>query len=237
MFSFQIKAPEHCQTRTKRNVLSTIARLFDPLQLLAPYTMRAKILMQELWAAGCDWDDAVSDELSIKWKKWLSELPELSAFEVPRCLRHPDPKEVQLHVFSDASEDAYATAAYLVCQYSDHSPTSRLIASKSRLAPLKVISIPRLELMGAVLSTRLAKGITQVLSVCKTVFWTDSSNVCYWVRNSSRNFKPFVANRISEIDDTTDPEQWRHVPGEVNPTDLPTRRSLVSELIKSKLWF
>ena len=150
-------------------------------------------------------------------RRHLSELPELSAFQVPRCLRYPDPKEIQLHVSSDASKHAYATAAHLVCQYSDRSPTSRLIASKSRLAPLKVIS------MGAVLSTRQAKGITQVLSVSKSVFWTDSSNVCHWARNTSRNFKPFVVNRISEIHDTTDPEQWRHVPGEVNPADLPTR--------------
>ena len=94
----------------------------------------------------------------------------------------------------------------------------------------------RIEYHCAVLSTRLAKGITQALSVSKTVFWTDSSYVCYWVCNTGRNFKPFVANCISEIHDTTDPEQWRHVPGEVNPADLPTRGLLVSELIKSKLW-
>ena len=84
--------------------------------------------------------------------------------------------------------------------------------------------------MGAVLSTRLAKGITNVIAVNKTVFWTDSTNVCYWVR------KPFVANRISEIRDTTDPEQCRHVPGGINPADLPTRGMLASELSKSKLW-
>ena len=96
---------------------------------------------------------------------------------------------------SDALKHAYASAAYLVCQYADCLPTSRLVASKNRLAPLKVMSIPRLELMGAVLSTRLANGITDVIAVNKTVFWTDSTNVCYWVRNPSRNFKPFVANR------------------------------------------
>ena len=95
------------------------------------------------------------------------------------------------------------------------------------------MSTPRLELMGAVLSTRLAKRITNMIAVNKTVFWTDSTNVCYWVRNTSRNFKPFVANRISEIHDTTDPEQWRHVPGGINPADLPTRGMLASELSKS----
>ena len=195
VFSFQAKAVEPCKTPTKRNVLSGIARLFDPLQFLAPFTVRAKILMQDLWAAGCDWDEIINEELSIRWTKWLSEIPDLSTFEIPRCLRLPDPTDVQLHVFSDASKHAYASAAYLVCQYADCLPTSRLVASKNRLAPLKVMSIPRLELMGAVLSTRLAKGITDVIAVNKTVFWTDSTNVCYWVRNPSRNFKPFVANR------------------------------------------
>ena len=174
--------------------MSGIARLFDPLQLLAPFTVRAKILMQDLWAASYDWDEAMHEDHSIKWKQWLSEIPELSTFEIPRCLRHPDPTNIQLHVFSDASKHAFASAAYLVCQYPDHSPTSRPIASKSRLAPLKVMSTPRLELMGAVLSTRLAKGITNVIDVNKTVFWTDSTNVCYWVGNTSQNFKPFVAN-------------------------------------------
>ena len=193
MLSFQAKTAEHCKTPTKRNVLSGIARLFDPLQLLAPFTIRAKILMQDLWAAGCDWDKAIRGNLSIKWKRWLSEIPELSTFEIPRCLHRPDPTNIQLHVFSGASKHTFASPAYLVSVRRPQ-PHFTTFCFKSHLVPLKVMSTPRLELVGAVLSTRLAKGITNVIAVNKTVFWMDSTNVCYWVRNTSQNFKPFVAN-------------------------------------------
>ena len=85
------------------------------------------------------------------------------------------------------------------------------------------MTIPRLELMGAVLSTRVAQNIRKVITVDRTTFWTDSENVWYWLRNQSREFKPFVANRIDEIQQTTSPEQWRHIPGTVNPADMTTR--------------
>ena len=83
--------------------------------------------------------------------------------------------------------------------------------------------------MGAVLSSRLAASILNVLTVDRVIYWTDSENVYYWVRNQSREFKPFVANRIGEIQRTTSPEQWRHVPGTENPADLPTRGLSVAE--------
>lgn len=148
----------------------------------------------------------------------------------------PHPTEVELHVFSDASKDAYAAAAYLVCQYENNPTSCHLITSKSRVAPLKAMTIPRLELMGAVLATRLANSILKTLTVDKTSFWTDSTNVLHWVRNQSRCFKPFVANRIGEIQRTTNPEQWRHIPGVLNPADLPTRGLTASELADCNVW-
>jgi hypothetical protein len=87
--------------------------------------------------------------------------------------------------------------------------------------------------MGAVLSSRLAASI---LTVDRVIYWTDSENVYYWVRNQSREFKPFVANRIGEIQRTTSPEQWRHVPGMENPADLPTRGLSVADLSENKFW-
>ena len=221
---------------TKRNVLSAIASLFDPLQCLAPFTVRAKVLMQEIWMAGVDWDDKLPENLKVKWEKWVSELPQLSNVAVPRCLRRAHPESIELHLFSDASNDAFASVAYLVCRYQDSSPTSRLIASKCRVSPVKAMTIPRLELMGAVLSSRLAQNILKVITADKTIFWTDSENVWYCVRNQSREFKPFVANRIGEIQRTSSPEQWRHVPGTVNPTDLPTRGLSAMTLAESDVW-
>ena len=90
--------------------------------------------------------------------------------------------------------------------------------------------------MGAVLSVRLAKAINNTLEVEGTIFWTDSTNVLYWIRNQSREFKPFVANCVGEIHRSSNPQQWRHVPGDMNPADLSTRGLSATELANSKLW-
>ena len=237
VFTFQVQQPlVDNKAPTKRNVLSAIASLFDPLQFLAPFTVREKVLMQEIWMAGVDWDDKLPENLKVKWEKWVSELPQLSNVAVPRCLRRANPVNTELHLFSDASNDAFAAAAYLVCRYQDSSPSSCLIASKCRVSPVKAMTIPRLELMGAVLSSRLAQSLLKVITADRTVFWTDSENVWYWVRNQSREFKPFVANRIGEIQRTTSPEQWQHVPGTINPADLPTRGLSAMALAESEVW-
>lgn len=235
-FTFQTQEPSSSEVPTKRSVLSAIAKLFDPLQLLSPFTMRARVLMQEIWAAGLEWDDVLPDDLRAKWNAWKSELKDLSAFSVPRCLRLSSPVESQLHTFSDASKDAYAAVAYLLCKYSNHPPTSCLIASKTRVSPVKSVTIPRLELMGAILASRLAKCIQEILPVQGTSYWTDSTNVLYWIRSQSRVFKPFVANRIGEIQRNSNPDQWRHVPGDLNPADLPTRGLPASKLAHNRVW-
>ena len=194
VFTFQVQQPLiNNKAPTKRNVLSAISSLFDPLQFLAPFTVRAKVLMQEIWMAGVDWDEELPENLKVKWEKWVSELPQLSNVAIPGCLRRAYPENIELHLFSDASNEAFASVGYLVCRYQDSRPSSRLIASKCRVSPVKAMTIPRLELMGAVLSSRLAQNILKVISVDRTIFWTDSENVWYWIRNQSREFKPFAA--------------------------------------------
>ena len=105
-FNFEVKLPTNSPP-TKRNVLSCIASLFDPLQFLSPFTMRARLLMQEIWAAGVDWDDVLPTKLENKWNDWLSELQEIPTISFPRCLRLSHPTDIQLHVFSDASSAVY----------------------------------------------------------------------------------------------------------------------------------
>ena len=236
VFTFQVKQPDPNEAPTKRNVLSTIASLYDPLQFLSPFVLRAKVLLQEIWTAGIGWDDVLPEELRKKWERWLSELPHLSKVEIPRCLRKANPEKIELHLFSDASNAAYATVAYLVCHYTDYPISSCLIASKCRVAPVKTMTIPRLELMGAILSVRLAQTILKVLTVDRVLFWTDSENVWHWVRNQSREFKPFVANRIGEIQRSTNPDQWYHVPGAMNPADLATRGLSAEQLSSCQFW-
>ena len=183
--------------------------------------------------AGVEWDEVLPVHLHAKWTQLVSELAELSYVQIPCCLRQTNPTSIYLHVFLDSSEKAYATVAYLVCNYgTDGAATSCIIMAKSRVSPIKVVTIPRLELMGAVLSTRIATNILRVATnVEKTTYWTDSTNVLHWIRSESRTFKQFVANRVGEIHRATDPDQWRHVPGELNPADLPTRGILASELV------
>lgn len=167
------------------------------------------------------------DDLNAKWEKWVSELPELSDIAVPCCLRLVNPQTTELHLLSDASKVAFASSADLVCRYQDNTPSSHLVASKSRVSPVKAMTIPRLE---------LAQNVLKVISVDRVVFWTDSENVWYWVRNQSHEFKPFVANRIGYIQRTASPEQWRHIPGTLNRPDLPTRGLSTSDLAESDVW-
>ena len=142
-------------------------------------------------------------------------------------------KKITLHTFTDASQQTYGAATYSRHLYEDGSVTCRLVASKSRVAPLQAVSIPRLELMAAVVGLRLAEAVGNILNLPKHewLFWSDSVDVLYWIRGRSRKFKPFVANSVGEIQSLTDPEQWRHMPTKQNPADLLTRGLSVCTLI------
>ena len=232
-------ADQECEW-TKRIFLSKIATLFDPLGLMAPFLIRAKMLMQEVWVHGLEWDEKFPQELSAKVTKWFTELSMLSDIRVPRCLQvKRETKSVKLHTFVDASQEAYGAAVYIRVENCDGSPSLHLVASKTKVAPLQSISIPRLELMSAVLGIRLAKSVVNALSLeaRHITYWTDSTNVLWWIRGYSRTFKPFIANRVGEIQMSSSPEQWRHVPTEFNPADYLTRGVKLEELIDLKTWW
>ena len=162
-------------------------------------------------------------------------------WKVPILLYNSDPctREKTLHVFVDASQNAYGAVAYARHEYEDGTVTCRLIAAKSHVAPLNAVSIPRLELMGAVIGCRLAVSVGQTLSLPNVnwLFWSDSMDVLHWIRGHSRNFKPFVAHRVGEIHSITEPAQWRYVPTNVNPADLLSRGVDVRNLIKNEKWW
>lgn len=225
---------------TKRNVLKKVATVFDPLGLVSPFVIRAKILLQETWARGYDWDDVICDEVAGRIGSWYDQLRSLASVQVPRCLR--EAKEViaqRVVTFVDASIQAYGTAVYLQCGYSDATTSSRLIASKSKVAPLKPMTVPRLELMGAVLGLRLTQHLIELLGLpMQTVtFYSDSMDVLWWVRGHGRSFRPFVANRVGEIQLVTEPAQWQHVGTAENPADLCTRGATPEELEGNSLWW
>ena len=139
----------------------------------------------------------------------------------------------------DASEAAYAAAVYIHHKYEDKPTTTRLVGSKTRLSPLKAMSIPRLELMGAAIGLRLRKQISSTLEIplSQATFWVDSMNIIYWIHWQSRNYKPFVFHRVGEIHEQSDPNQWCYVPTKLNPADFGTRGLTVSELADSEMWW
>ena len=240
VFIFNFKTIEQESKLTKRGFLKKIATLFDPLGFLSPFTVRAKILMQEIWLAGTEWDDPLLDEINVKVKIWFSELDELQKIKVPRGLqRRGVVRSTSLHTFVDASQSAYGGVVYVRTEYEDKTVSVFIVASKTKVAPLQSVSIPRLELMAAHLGNKLAQSIANVLSISKKqmIFWSDSTDVLWWVRGYSRIFKPFVANRIGEIQSSSNPEQWRYVPTKINPADHLTRGLKVSELIEENSWW
>ncbi|GFW15507.1 uncharacterized protein TNCV_4656471 [Trichonephila clavipes] len=157
---------------TKRYLLQATGRLFDPVGFIGPYTIRIKCLIQEIWCLGLDWDDKLPKQLEVSWNKWCNEIHYLSEIEIPRYYFQnflpSNATTIQSHCFSDASKKAYGTVAYLRIELNDGNIISSFVASKGRVAPLKTLSIPRLELMGSLLSARLSENCNCTHTACES---------------------------------------------------------------------
>ncbi|GFW37027.1 integrase catalytic domain-containing protein [Trichonephila clavipes] len=226
---------------TKRIVLLSAGKIYDPVGFLSPYTIRLKCLLQELWLRKLSWDDELPPDIHAVWSQWWLELPFLSELKIPRNILDSsgDSSEVQIHTFSDASQKAYGEAAFLRVKHKDRVSVD-LVTSKSRVAPLKRLSLPRLELMGALLAARLAKEVKKILDQkCSTraFFWTDSQVTLHWIKGPSHRWKLFVANRVREIQSLTDPNSWFHCSGKDKPADLLTRGISVDALTTNSKWW
>ena len=219
-FSKQEQTPR--QRMTKRNILSQIARIFDPLGFAAASTVTAKIGMQRLWQKGVDWDEQLTAQEESKWMQLFAEMKELNDVTIERCLTPPNALgNPILCIFSDASVEAFGTCAYSRWPLGDGTFGVTFIAAKSRVAPLKQLTIPRLELQAAVLATRLGKTIREESRFVfeKVVYFVDSMIVLGWIRSQARLFKTFVSTRIGEIQSNSDRAEWKHIPGEENVAD------------------
>ena len=224
---------------TRRSILKVSAKIFDPLGLISPFVIRLKVLFQTLCAQRQDWDEPLTGSAQLQWDQFATELAVLDKIRVPRCyfLLSSVPTNIQIHGFSDASEHAFAAVVYLRCVYEDGTITSRLVASKTRVSPVKKQSIPRLELLGALILARLANTILKSCSrKLEVVYWVDSMSVLFWIKNE-KPWRQYVASRVSEIRQLTCKEQWRHCPGVLNPADLPSRGLTGDKLLKSVLWW
>ena len=241
-FSFQhiISAAEKVK-RTKRNVLSLLTRIFDPLGIISPVLVCMKLLFQETCVAEIGWDDELQGEMRQKWDAWIMELRETKLIEVDRCL-YIDPSDIyeyQLHGFGDASTKAYCAVVYLVCRTAKRT-YARMICSKSRVAPLKTLTIPRLELMSAKLLAQLMhtvrKALGQEIQISQVKYWLDSKTALCWIQNRGE-WKQFVHHRVNEILKLTSKIEWQHCPGEQNPADIGSRGMGPTELKENNHWW
>ena len=179
---------------TKRQLLRITASIFHPLGFLSPFTIRLKILFQILCINNINWDESLSGEALQVWNITSSQLHLLSKVAIPRCYFYLDhnPTEVQIHGFCDASERAYAAVVYNRCTYQDHYLDTRLVTSKTRVAPIKKQTIPRLELLGALILARLMNTVVPLLDKsCEVYYWTDSMTVLQWIKNK-RVYKQYM---------------------------------------------
>ncbi|KAJ8017951.1 hypothetical protein HOLleu_44328 [Holothuria leucospilota] len=222
LFAFQVLLKE--KPLTRRGLLSITSSFYDPLGFAAPFILVAKSLLQEVCKRGADWDEPLTDREHEVWQRWLNNTSNLSKVTIPRWLKLDVAVDVQLHIFCDASEKGYAAVAYLRTQ-SAEDVSCRFVVGKARVSPLKSVSIPRLELMSAVLAATLDGAIRREMryEFGETIFWSDSMIVLNYLRNESTRFKTFVANRVAKIRSVSKPHQWRHVGTKDNPADEGSR--------------
>lgn len=237
-FHFKLSLPDTIETFTKRNVLSDISRLFDPLGWLAPLIVQSKILMQQIWLQGIGWDESLPDSISSRWIRLRSDLANVSKISIPRWIKHHN-NPIELHGFSDASQNAYAAAIYARTEQPNGSYITTLLTAKTRVAPLKQLSIPKLELCGAVLVAELLQSTRKNLNIKDSHLfaWTDSSIVLHWLHSQPSRWKTFIANRVSTIQQIVPMSCWRHVPTSDNPADCASRGLDAITLHKFDLWW
>eukprot|EP00057_Strongylocentrotus_purpuratus_P005721 XP_003731624.1 PREDICTED: uncharacterized protein LOC100894126 [Strongylocentrotus purpuratus] len=226
---------------TRRGLLSIVSSIYDPLGYLSPFILRAKLLMQKLATKKLGWDDPIPDVGLQLWRQWVKQLPEVENFKVPRCVvpaGYGAKTEHQLHHFADASEDAYGAVTYLVVRNSKGQVCSSLVFAKSRLAPVKKTTIPRLELMAATVAVKSDVLVRRELDLPlkDSVFWTDSMIVLAYIKNEDKRFHTFIANRLSMIHSASDVKQWHHVNTKENPADDVSRGMSARDLVASERW-
>ena len=233
---------EELKRETKRTLVSQGSKVYDPTGLISPFTLEAKKLMRKCSDLEMDWNDKLPNDIKESFAKWRDQLPHLAEVAVPRCLIPLHVTDVQLHFFSDASATAYASVVYVRTVDKNDKVQCNILMSKNRLAPKDQLNkrIPRLELLGALLSIKLYKYVKKALKleVSKTYFWTDSTIALAWIRKNPGQLKPFVGNRVKEIQEHSSPDDWHHLPGELNPcADIGSRGATAKELASMDQWW
>ena len=227
------KASKECDIYTKRQILKKTAAVFDPLGLFNPVLLKAKLLLRELWNQNVDWDEPITTECATEWKHILNDLKRIQDKKIGRFVGN---NAADLLCFCDASSKAYGISIYLRCIENDE-VISNLIFSKSRIAPLKETSLPRLELLAVLIGARSINFVKESLKIeiRQNILWTDSQCVLHWLR-SKKILTPFVQRRVDEIRSNNDIE-FRYVSTEQNPADIASRGCTAESLNQTDIWW
>ena len=226
---------------TQRLVLSLVSKVFDPIGLVAPFTVGARLLLKDIWRiTGQQWDDELPQDMVQRFLVWSADLPKLENIKIPRSYFSGPFDNTELHMFGDSSQDIFSAVAFLRARVT--TPTGKIktelafVLGKARVAPMKVITVPKLELQAALLAARLQNEIIQALTVTvnHVFMWTDSTTVLQWI-NSNEKQPIFVANRVCEILEYTSVDQWNHVATKDNPADAGTR-GMSAEVLQLSSW-
>ncbi|XP_018405227.1 PREDICTED: uncharacterized protein LOC108781676 [Cyphomyrmex costatus] len=225
---------------TKRHIVSDTAKLYDPLGLLGPVIVIAKLIVQELWQSEVQWDESVPLNIHTRWVEFRAQLDSLNHLRIPRFVNFSmDTQSTQIHGFCDASQNAYGACIYVRTRTAPHEYRSELLCSRSRVAPLKAMSLPRLELCAALLLARLIAKVREAIRIdhLKVFLWSDSTIALNWITSPSRRWSTFVANRVGEVQRITEIEHWHHVSSSDNSADILSRGLNPNELINSAQWW
>lgn len=223
---------------TKRYILSTISKIFDPLGLAAPSVVQCKILLQSLWLHKLSWDEEVPDKVLSQWNKIINTISALDKIRIPRSAISTY-IYFEFHTFTDASEAAYGACLY-IRSVTEGRVITRLLMAKSRVSPIaKALTTPKLELCGALIGAKLVQKARAALRVSprSCTYWTDSTIVLGWLRMLPVKLKIYVRNRVSDILEITEDSNWRHVPTHLNPADYVSRGVPATELSSLQLYW
>ena len=222
---------------TERKILSLVFSVFDPLGLFAPFSVHMRRLLKSIWTKnGQHWDKSVEPNEKEEFLKWKGQLPEVGETSIDRRYFSTAEDKWELHAFADASEDTMCAVAYLRSKPKEYSADLAFVIGKCRVAPMRHLSIPRLELQAAVMAVRLKEQIVKEheTKIHSCNFWSDSTTVLQRIHCSHRKQLVFVASRVAEILDTTKVSQWNHVSGINNPADIGTRAINVDALKRNE---
>lgn len=205
---------------------------------MGPTIICAKIILQQLWKLKLGWDESLLLDLHTTWIKYQEKMETMSINSIPRYVVCPELQRIEMHGFCDASEVAYGACIYM--RSTDVSgQTHTQLLSKSRVTPLKRVTLPRLELCGVLLLAKLGQSVKQALSIDieATHYWSDSTIALAWIKHSPDELQTFVANRVADIQRIAPEAQWTHVRSQDNPADIISRGTTPEVLKTLTLWW